>query len=71
MIASYRAMPIEEKAQLIRRLEAGATRMAVIGIRERFPDASDEEVRLRLGALRIEPALMVAAFGWDPDVRGR
>ncbi len=45
--------------------------MAIIGIRERHPDASDEEVLYRLGALRIEKELMRSAVGWDPDVHGR
>lgn len=71
MIAKWRTMPTQEKARIVKALTAGSTRMAEIGVRERYPDASEEEVRLRLGALRIEPELMKAAFGWDAGVHGR
>jgi hypothetical protein len=43
----------------------------MMGIRSRHPDADDGEVRLRLAALRLDRALVVDAFGWDPVERGR
>ncbi|MGH8924288.1 MAG: hypothetical protein ACRDWA_06590 [Acidimicrobiia bacterium] len=71
MIAGWRTMPSQAKARTVKALSSASTRMAIIGIRERHPDASDEEVLYRLGALRIEKELMRSAVGWDPDVHGR
>lgn len=44
--------------------------MAIAGIRQRHPEASDHEVSLRWAALRLDRSTMIAAYGWDPEVEG-
>ena len=68
--AGWEQMSPAQRADLVRTLWAAATRMAVIGIRERHPDASDTEVRYRLGVLRMGRDLVKQAVGWDADIHG-
>lgn len=70
LIAAYRNMSPCEKIRCIANLSQACTDMAVAGIRNRYPDADEREVRLRLGALRMDRELMVKAFGWDPIKEG-
>jgi hypothetical protein len=42
----------------------------VAGVRLRHPDASDDEVRLRVLALRLGRDLMLEVYGWDPSIEG-
>lgn len=46
---------------------AAGEAMAEAGLRARHPEASPEELRLRLAALRLGRRLMIDAFGWDPE----
>ena len=59
------------KAEMIEAMCRDTRRLALAGIRSRFPGASPREQHLRLGALMIERAIMVDAFDWDPDREGR
>lgn len=70
MIEGWRAMSSYEKAELVNESSKDLTRLALAGIRHRHPGATDDELRLRLGALRLGPELMRAAFGWDPREQG-
>jgi len=36
----------------------------------RYPAASDDEVRLRVFALRLGREAMVRVYGWDPATMG-
>jgi hypothetical protein len=66
-----RAMPIAEKARQLRQITAAVETLAVAGIRKRYPDAGDDEVRLRLAALHLDRETMLRVYGWDPEVEGR
>jgi hypothetical protein len=66
LVERWRAMPTWRKAELVNALSRDCERLALAGIRERHPDATPEEARLRLGALRLGRELMIQAFGWDP-----
>ena len=70
MISEWRGMSSAERARMVRALWSASTRMAVIGIRERHPDASDLEVLYRLGVLRMGKDLVKQAVGWDADAHG-
>ena len=37
-------------------------------LREAYPNASDDEVLLRFAATQFDRALMINAYGWDPDL---
>lgn len=58
------------KAEMISALCSGVRELAMAGARNRHPEATGRELRLRVGALTIDRELMIAAFGWDPDREG-
>ena len=60
-----------ERVALAKRIRAGADAMATSRLRARYP-ADDERTRkLRLASLKYDAALLIAAYGWDPDKEGR
>ena len=70
LVEGYRRMAPESKLAIVDDLTRAARQLAESGIRSRFPDASAEEVRLRLGALLYGRDIMLRAFGWDPELQG-
>ena len=66
----WRAMSPGEKYQIVLDLNRDVERMAEVGVRQRYPEASDREVFLRLAALRNGRDLSIAAYGWDPEIEG-
>ena len=65
-----RNMTPGERADMVRAMNESCETLALAGIRQRHPDADPEEIRMRLGVLRIGPQLMRDAFGWDVDTHG-
>jgi hypothetical protein len=57
---SERARLIDEQVQL-------DDHLALVGTRLRWPDAGEEEVRLRAAALRLGPDVVAKHFGWAPE----
>ena len=45
-------------------LSKAAEELALSGIRMRYPDADEAELRMRLASLRLSPTEMREAFGW-------
>lgn len=60
-----------QKVEMIEALCADVGTLARAGLRIRYPDASEREMALRLGALTMPRDLMVEAFGWDSEREGR
>jgi hypothetical protein len=57
-IEIWRAMSTVEKAQLVSRMTIAVQQLALAGIRERHPGASEREVFLRLAAFKLGPELV-------------
>ena len=70
LVAGWRAMTPAEKLALVSAMTRTAQELSLAGIRVRHPDATGDELRLRLAALRLPRELMVRLFGWDPVVEG-
>jgi hypothetical protein len=70
LVEHYRRLEVHERVAIMMDLTRLADGAALMGIRERHPDASEHEQRLRLAALKYGRDLMVAAYGWDPHVEG-
>jgi hypothetical protein len=70
LVKHYRGLEVHEKVALMMDLTRLADDAALMGIRERHPEASEREQCLRLAALKYGRDLMVAAYGWDPDAEG-
>jgi len=66
----WRRLSPAEKAAMVSAWTRAVQEAAIAGLRERHPDASDEEVRLRLGSLRLDRETMIKGYGWDPEVKG-
>ena len=69
-VAQWRAMSPKERFDLVAALNDSCEQMAVAGVRLRHPNASDDEVRLRVLALRLGRDLMLEVYGWDPSIEG-
>jgi hypothetical protein len=39
-------------------------------LRQRYPDATEREMQLRVAARSYDRELMIKAFGWDPRIHG-
>ena len=70
MIEAYRRMPPWEKARRVGEMVHTLEVLALAGIANRHPEATERERRLRLAALRLDRETMVRAFGWDPQLHG-
>jgi uncharacterized protein YaeQ len=69
-IAHWRALPDPEKARVLSEMTQAAQQLARAGVIARHPEANDEEVRIRLLALRLDREVMLKFFGWDPEREG-
>lgn len=71
LVEGYRRMSPRRKLERVVALNRAVERLAAARLRARYgDDMSERELRLRLGALRLDRRVMLEAFGWDPDVRG-
>ncbi len=71
LLEGYRRMSPREKLQRVVSLNRALEQLARARIRSKYGEhLSERELRLRLGALRLDRATMVRVFGWDPDVEG-
>lgn len=61
-----RAMTCAERAEAMRGLTLAVQRLAFAGMRERFPDDSDDEIWLRLAVNRLGADLVRKAYGRLP-----
>lgn len=44
--------------------------LAAAAIRQERPEANEREIQLRVASRHIPRELIIAAFGWDPEVQG-
>ncbi|HEU4556197.1 MAG TPA: hypothetical protein VFS20_00060 [Longimicrobium sp.] len=59
-----------QKLQRVESLNRALVLLQKARIRAEYGDISDEEMRMRLGALRLGRETMIKVFGWDPDEKG-
>lgn len=64
------AMPDWKKFRQIAALSEGCRRLAMAGLRDRYPNASEEELRKRFAALMLDRETVIKMFGWDPEIEG-
>lgn len=70
MLAGYRRMPAWKKLQCVVDLNLALKSLQRAAIKAKYPEASEYELKMRLAARWIEPALMKAAFSWDVEEKG-
>jgi hypothetical protein len=62
--ALLRRMSPMDKARRVGTLTAAANHWALCGLRERFPEAAEQELLLRLAVLRLGEECVARAYGW-------
>lgn len=60
----YRRMTPAERAHLCSELTLAANAFALAGLRQRHPHADDQELLLRLAALRLGEEMVEKAYRW-------
>lgn len=70
LIEGLRRMPAWRKLRRVAELNALTRSLAVADIRRHHPNADEREVRFRLAARLIDPALLRERCGWDVDREG-
>jgi hypothetical protein len=60
----YRRMSPAEKAARVRALTLAVNTLALAGLRQQHPMASEEELRLRLAVRRLGADAVAQAYGW-------
>ena len=63
LIALYRKMSPEKKMRQVGALNRTVKQLALSRLREEDPEATEEVLKLRLAALWLDPALLLAAYG--------
>lgn len=58
-----RQAPVWRKLQMVGELNATVRTLALGGLRQRYPQASDEELRRRLASILLGPELADKAYG--------
>lgn len=66
LLEAYDRMSDDELWQQVTELTRAAQQMALVGLREEYPEAGEEELRLRLAALWYGRGLVSKASGWWP-----
>ena len=61
-----RRMTPNERAQRMAELTRMVQQLAFAGMRARYPEATDDEIWLRLAAQRLGRETMRKVYGWDP-----
>ena len=70
LIELARDTPIWKKFRQVAALNRMTRAFAMAGIRQRYPEASEEEVRRRLAAVLFDRDTVIKVFGWDPEIEG-
>ncbi len=70
MVEQYRNKTVLEKLEMIVELNITGQQLALIGLKLRYPDASETEMKLRLAALRLDKEIMEKVFNWNIVEKG-
>jgi len=65
-----RKFSISKKLAMVREITFACQQMALTGIKKRYPEADEKEMRLRLGALWLKKEIMDKVFHWNIDEMG-
>jgi hypothetical protein len=70
LIELTRAMPDWKKIEQVFSLIETTRALSMVGLRERYPQASEEELKKRLAALVLDRETVIKVYGWDPEIEG-
>jgi hypothetical protein len=70
LISIHRSMPDWKKCQQIFSLIETGRQLALAGLRERYQNADEEELKKRYAALVLDKETVIKMYGWNPDIEG-
>jgi hypothetical protein len=70
-IDAWRRMSPLEKAEIVSQATRDALTLALVGIRQRYPDASEREYFIRLAALQLGATLVRTVYPDASQILGR
>jgi len=70
MIELVRAMPDWKKIEQVFSMIETTRALSIAGLRARYPEASEEELKKRYAALVLDRETVIKVYGWDPEVEG-
>ena len=70
LIELARATPAWRKFEQVAETTETCRAFAMAGLREKYPQASEEELRRRLVARLLDRETVIRVYGWDPKVEG-
>ena len=70
LIELTRAMPDWKKIEQVFSLIETTRALSMAGLRKRYPQASEEELKKRLAALVLDRETVIKVYGWDPEIEG-
>ena len=70
MIELARATPDWKKIEQVFSMIETTRELAMIGLRDRYPQATAEELKRRLAALVLDRETVINVYGWDPEIEG-
>lgn len=62
-----RAMTPQQRGEIFTGLVLAVQELAIAGLREQYPNATEDELRLRLAARRLGKDVVQRVWGWAPD----
>jgi len=70
MIELARTTPDWKKIEQVCAMIETTHALAMAGLRERYPNASEEELKKRFAALVLDRQTVIEMYSWDPEVEG-
>ncbi len=62
-----RGMTPQQRGEIFTALTLAVQDLAMAGLRQQYPSANDDELRLRLAARRLGNDVVRRIWGWAPD----
>jgi hypothetical protein len=70
LIDLARATPDWRKLEQVEAMIKATRSLAMVGLKDRYPQASGEELHKRFAALVLDREAVIRIYKWDPDVEG-
>ena len=67
LIEEARAMQPWEKIKRMAELTEAHRQQLLTGLREKYPEVSEEELRMRFGIIWLGPEIVKKVYGWEFD----
>jgi hypothetical protein len=70
LIELTRAMSDEKRLNLLFSMIETGRQLSLAGLKSRYPQASQEELKKRYAALVLDRETVMKIYGWDPEKEG-